>query len=96
MISAKSWPLPLERGSYSNIENGSPRRAPSRPPDDDDVRRSGLPLRSLITRVGLYNGVEGYVLDDIDHLGNRRTRSVGELLANQLSVGLNRMSPRDP
>ena len=42
--------------------------------------------------VGLYNGVEGYVLDDIDHLGNRRTRSVGELLANQLSVGLSRMS----
>ncbi|MCF0222153.1 MAG: DNA-directed RNA polymerase subunit beta, partial [Fibrobacter sp.] len=42
--------------------------------------------------VGLYNGTEGYVLDDIDHLGNRRTRSVGELLANQISVGLSRMS----
>ena len=42
--------------------------------------------------VGLYNGTEGYALDDIDHLGNRRTRSVGELLANQISVGLSRMS----
>ena len=42
--------------------------------------------------VGLYCGAEGYVLDDIDHLGNRRTRSVGELVANQLSVGLSRMS----
>ena len=42
--------------------------------------------------VGLYNGSEGYTLDDIDHLGNRRTRSVGELLANQISVGLSRMS----
>jgi DNA-directed RNA polymerase subunit beta len=42
--------------------------------------------------VGLYCGVDGYVLDDIDHLGNRRTRSVGELLANQLYVGLSRMS----
>src|SRR2546430_16541020 len=29
----------------------------------------------------------GYT-DDIDHLGNRRVRSVGELIANQFSVGL--------
>jgi DNA-directed RNA polymerase subunit beta len=33
----------------------------------------------------------GYV-DDIDHLGNRRIRSVGELIANQFSVGLSRMA----
>jgi len=30
--------------------------------------------------------------DDIDHLGNRRVRLVGELLANQFSIGLTRMS----
>ena len=30
--------------------------------------------------------------DDIDHFGNRRVRSVGELLANQFSVGLSRMA----
>ena len=30
--------------------------------------------------------------DDIDHLGNRRIRLVGELLANQFSIGLTRMS----
>jgi DNA-directed RNA polymerase subunit beta len=30
--------------------------------------------------------------DDIDHLGNRRIRSVGELLANQFSIGLARMA----
>lgn len=41
--------------------------------------------------VGLYNGTDGFSLDDIDHLGNRRIRSVGELLSNQLSVGLARM-----
>ena len=34
---------------------------------------------------------EGY-LDDIDHLGNRRVRSVGELLGNQFSLGLTRMA----
>jgi DNA-directed RNA polymerase subunit beta len=31
-------------------------------------------------------------VDDIDHLGNRRVRSVGELLSNQFSVGLARMA----
>ncbi len=30
-------------------------------------------------------------IDDIDHLGNRRIRSVGELLQNQFRIGLSRM-----
>ena len=30
-------------------------------------------------------------VDDIDHLGNRRLRSVGELLQNQFRIGLSRM-----
>ena len=30
-------------------------------------------------------------IDDIDHLGNRRVRSIGELLQNQVRVGLNRL-----
>src|SRR5215510_10377015 len=34
---------------------------------------------------------ERYATDDIDHLGNRRVRSVGELLENQFRVGLTRM-----
>ncbi len=40
--------------------------------------------------VELHQG-RGHV-DDIDHLGNRRIRSVGELIANQFSVGLSRMA----
>ncbi len=39
---------------------------------------------------GLYQN-DGF-LDDIDHLGNRRVRSVGELLGNQFSLGLTRMA----
>ncbi len=31
-------------------------------------------------------------IDDIDHLGNRRVRTVGELIANQFAVGLSRMA----
>jgi DNA-directed RNA polymerase subunit beta len=38
----------------------------------------------------LRNG-EGFV-DDIDHLGNRRVRSVGELLSDQFRIGLTRMA----
>ena len=30
-------------------------------------------------------------IDDIDHLGNRRVRSVGELLENQYTLGVIRM-----
>ena len=37
------------------------------------------------------NEGRGYT-DDIDHLGNRRVRSIGELIANQFSVGLSRMA----
>jgi DNA-directed RNA polymerase subunit beta len=36
------------------------------------------------------DGGEGFI-DDIDHLGNRRVRSVGELLSAQFTVGLTRM-----
>ena len=40
----------------------------------------------------LLNLMDGYGnTDDIDHLGNRRLRSVGELLQNQFRIGLSRM-----
>ena len=41
--------------------------------------------------LNLINGEEGYTSDDIDHLGNRRIRCVGELLQNQFRIGLTRM-----
>ena len=44
---------------------------------------------SISYQLGLRYGVGS--LDDIDHLGNRRIRSVGELLQNQLRVGLSRL-----
>ena len=46
-------------------------------------------IASANYQFGLFKGV-GEV-DDIDHLGNRRLRSVGELLQNQVRVGLSRM-----
>jgi len=49
-------------------------------------------LAIFMYMVGLFDGENNeFILDDIDHLGNRRARSIGELLANQLSTGLSRM-----
>jgi DNA-directed RNA polymerase subunit beta len=41
--------------------------------------------------VKLHAGESGYEVDDIDHFGNRRLRTVGELIQNQIRVGLSRM-----
>ena len=46
-------------------------------------------LDALKTLVAIRNG-KGSV-DDIDHLGNRRVRSVGEMVANQFRIGLIRV-----
>jgi DNA-directed RNA polymerase subunit beta len=39
--------------------------------------------------IAINNGIESP--DDIDHLGNRRTKTVGELIQNKLRIGLRRM-----
>lgn len=41
--------------------------------------------------IALHDEQEGYVTDDIDHFGNRRIRTVGELIQNQFRIGLGRM-----
>ncbi|WP_307495355.1 DNA-directed RNA polymerase subunit beta [Peptoniphilus koenoeneniae] len=46
-------------------------------------------LASISYEFGLFPGVGK--TDDIDHLGNRRIRSVGELLQNQFRIGVSRM-----
>ena len=57
--------------------------------DEQRVLRKEDVLEVLKTLVGLRDG-RGEI-DDIDNLGNRRVRSVGELLENQYRVGLLRM-----
>ena len=46
---------------------------------------------SIVRHLIELNEGRGYT-DDIDHLGNRRVRTVGEIIANQFSVGLSRMA----
>ena len=48
-------------------------------------------LKTVAYLVKLHAGEEGYDPDDIDHFGNRRIRSVGELIQNQIRIGLSRM-----
>ena len=46
---------------------------------------------SILYLLKLRKNPPGYSVDDIDHLGNRRVRAVGELLENQFRIGLVRM-----
>jgi DNA-directed RNA polymerase subunit beta len=48
-------------------------------------------LDSIRYLIALFNGEAGYAPDDIDHFGNRRVRTVGELIQNQIRVGLTRL-----
>ncbi len=48
-------------------------------------------LATIKYLIDLNNGTGGEI-DDIDHLGNRRVRSVGELLENQVRIGLSHMA----
>jgi DNA-directed RNA polymerase subunit beta len=48
-------------------------------------------VQGLKYLIDLRKGTDRAQVDDIDHLGNRRVRSVGELIQNQCRVGLARM-----
>jgi DNA-directed RNA polymerase subunit beta len=48
-------------------------------------------LETIRYLVELHAGNSDYETDDIDHFGNRRIRPVGELIQNQIRVGLSRM-----
>jgi DNA-directed RNA polymerase beta subunit len=60
------------------------------PIDETTLRRDDI-VMAVRYLVDLKNGDPDKRVDDIDHLGNRRVRVVGELLENQYRVGLVRM-----
>ncbi|MDT5027783.1 MAG: DNA-directed polymerase subunit beta, partial [Micromonosporaceae bacterium] len=52
---------------------------------EDDI------VKTIEYLIHLHAGDEGFETDDIDHFGNRRLRTVGELIQNQVRLGLARM-----
>jgi DNA-directed RNA polymerase subunit beta len=58
---------------------------------DDHVLTREDCLATMSYLVKLHAGEPDYDTDDIDHFGNRRLRSVGELIQNQVRIGLSRM-----
>ena len=71
--------MPLERGSLNYSETG-----PSILTKDDIIQT----MRYIAM---LSDGDPDCQLDDIDHFGNRRIKTVGELIQNQFRIGLSRM-----
>ena len=60
-------------------------------PTDVTVLKKEDIMAAVKYLIELKNGGGDYSVDDIDHLGNRRVRSVGELIENQYRIGLVRM-----
>ncbi len=61
-------------------------------PDPDQSLLSPCEMLAAATYLlNLAKGEPGYRLDDQDHFANRRIRSVGELIQNQVRIGLSRM-----
>ena len=60
-------------------------------PDSQSTLTNEDVLAAVKYLVKLWEDVDGYDVDDIDHFGNRRVRSVGELIQNQFRIGLARM-----
>ncbi len=76
---------------YLQGESGEPRPVFNNNRVDSSVKH--LTVHDIAAAIGyLLNLMSGLgSVDDIDHLGNRRLRSVGELLQNQFRIGLSRM-----
>ncbi len=62
-----------------------------RPHPEQGVLSPAEVLATATYMLHLADGESGYRIDDQDHFANRRIRSVGELIQNQVRVGLSRM-----
>jgi DNA-directed RNA polymerase subunit beta len=83
------------RDEYAKLPLGRlglpvPNADPEAGPVDYQLSRADI-LATVSYLVKLHNNDPDYYPDDIDHFGNRRVRSVGELIQNQVRVGLSRM-----
>ncbi|MEY4361201.1 MAG: DNA-directed polymerase beta subunit [Actinomycetota bacterium] len=79
-------------GSFFKADVDDPnKRAVESDPNDTNVLRPNEVLAAISYMLHLVKQEPGYRLDDQDHFANRRIRSVGELIQNQVRIGLSRM-----
>jgi DNA-directed RNA polymerase subunit beta len=83
----KGWEQPRFR-VFASLQSGESGHGS---PKDKTILTYEDILKTVRYLVRLHAGEEGYEPDDIDHFGNRRLRSVGELIQNQIRIGLSRM-----
>ena len=70
---------------------GLPEELLDYPTEDQNVLSRCEVLAAVTYMLHLVKQEPGYRLDDQDHFANRRVRSVGELIQNQVRIGLSRM-----
>ncbi|MFZ9629869.1 MAG: DNA-directed RNA polymerase subunit beta [Ilumatobacteraceae bacterium] len=79
-------------GSYFKADSDDPnKRSVESDPNDAHVLRPNEIVAAISYMLHLVKQEPGYRLDDQDHFANRRIRSVGELIQNQVRIGLSRM-----
>jgi DNA-directed RNA polymerase subunit beta len=79
------------REEFDALESTLERIGLERPSDADFTLTRGDILATVSYLVKLHAREADHWDDDIDHFGNRRIRSVGELIQNQVRIGLSRM-----
>ena len=99
------------RAFFDILEDGVPEKLTSEQkknvkPLIDKLNHKHITTDDIIAAISLNSDLNYGIgsVDNIDHLGNRRVRSVGELLSNQFRIGINRlervikerMSTQDP
>ena len=81
-----------KHGEFFKVQLDDPNKRPiESDPTDGNVLRPNEILASVSYMLHLVSQTPGYRLDDQDHFANRRIRSVGELIQNQVRIGLSRM-----
>ncbi len=78
----------IEMGEVFTTDNDDPAKMPA---FSDEVLRPNEVVAAISYMLHLVKQEPGYSLDDQDHFANRRIRSVGELIQNQVRIGLSRM-----
>jgi len=79
-------------GARFTVDIDDPNKRPiESDPNDTNVLRPNEVLATISYMLHLVKQEPGYRLDDQDHFANRRIRSVGELIQNQVRIGLSRM-----